>query len=365
MTSTKTTRNPSSIELIRQLSSARGAPGFEDEVLDAARPFIDSQTVRTESDSLRNLYLYRSQNSGDRPVIMLDGHSDEVGFMIQSVTREGMLKIMPLGGWAPQTVLAQKVAVRSASGKWIPGLVAAKPPHFMKESEKSSAVNIEDMVIDVGAVSAEEITDVFGIEPGAPVVPHADFEYNSDTGVMLGKAFDNRLGCAAVVETLARLSDAELAVDVVGVFSSQEEAGLRGAQVAARKVKPQAAIVFEGAPADDFHGNAEARQGVLKKGPQIRHADRSMIANPRFTRFARETAQMNQVPFQDAVRASGGTDGGSIHLSGAGIPTIVISVPVRYIHSPYGFAALADFEHAVDWCEALLKRIKPEDITSF
>jgi len=141
--------------------------------------------------------------------------------------------------------------------------------------------------------------------------------------------------------------------------------GLRGARVSAATADPDLAIVFEGTPADDTFSDIYSSQSALKKGPQIRHRDGSMITNPRFVSFARRIARDNNIPFQDAVRSAGGTNGGSIHLSNKGIPTIVIGVPVRYIHTHYGYAALSDFKHAVDWCLKILEKLDREVIDSF
>lgn len=353
-----------SLELIKELSEANGISGFEDDVLTVAEKFV-GRTAGIQEDRLRNLFLHRRENTGKRPVVMIDGHSDEVGFMVQSITSGGLLRILPIGGWAPQTAMGQKVRVRNEDGAYLPGVLASKPPHFMSEEEKKKIVEVTDMTLDVGATSEEEIREVFRIEPGAPVVPDTGFYFVEQTGAMLGKAFDCRLGCAAVIETIHRLSNQDLQVDLVGTLSCQEEVGLRGAQVTARTVKPQAAIIFEGTPADDYHGNAEAHQGALKKGPQIRHRDRSMISHPRFIKFAREVARENGIPFQDAVRATGGTDGGMVHLAGQGIPTIVISIPVRYVHSPYGFATLQDYNHTVEWCCNILKKLDETIIDGF
>ncbi len=353
------------VKLIEKLSNANGVSGFEDEVTGIVRESVKGFAEVTE-DSLRNLYLHMKKKVGqDQPLVMIDGHSDEVGFMVQSITEKGMLKFIALGGWSEQTVPAHRVRVRNSSGCYISGVIASKPVHFMTDTEKKKPTPIKNMIIDVGAVSRDDVINGLKIEPGAPVVPDAVFEYAGDTEMMLGKAFDNRLGCAAVVETLQSLSEKHLDVRIMGTISSQEEVGLRGARVSAETVNPDVAIVFEGTPADDTYADKYSSQSALKKGPQIRHRDGTMITNPRFVAFARKVAMEHNIPFQDAVRTSGGTDGGSIHLAKNGIPTIVIGVPVRYIHTHYGFAALPDFKYAVEWCLKILEKLNKEIIESF
>ena len=232
------------------------------------------------------------------------------------------------------------------------------------EAVKNGADEI-DMVIDIGSTSKEETEKVFNIHIGAPVVPDVTFEYNETTGVMLGKAFDNRVGCAAVLETMKDLKNENLDVDVVGVLSSQEEIGERGAFVTRDVVKPDIAICFEGCPADDTFTPDYFIQTAMKKGPMLRHFDRSMVTNPRFQRFSLELGRELGIPVQESVRSGGGTNGGPIHTSNGGVPVIVIGVPVRYIHSHHGFAALEDYQNSVKLAVEIIKRLNDEKIKSF
>jgi len=352
-----------SIELLRLLSNANGAPGFEDEVVEIIRGY-SNDFLRIDEDSTRNLYLHLTENNKNKPTVMIDGHSDEVAFMVQSIKANGMIKFIELGGWYSPNVSAQKVRIRNSDGKYIPGIVASKPPHFMTEKEGKNIIEISDMMIDVGASSREEVIENYKIEPGAPIVPDVEFSFDEDNGIMLGKAFDNRLGCGCVIETLGGLKDKDLRVNVVGSISSQEEVGLRGATITPNVIKPDVAIVFEGTPADDTFKDEYEAQAALKKGPQIRHRDNSMIANPRFVKFARGIAKENGIQFQDAVRTGGGTNGGRISLSNYGIPTIVIGVPVRYIHTHYGFAALVDYRAAIEWAVKIIEKLDTNIINS-
>lgn len=285
--------------------------------------------------------------------------------MVKAIRPNGLLQIVPLGGWAGITIPAHRVLVKSRRGTLCPGIVASKPPHYLTEAEQSTAPSIKNMSIDVGASSAREVEDFFDIGIGAPVIPDTVFEYNAGNGIMMGKAFDNRAGCACVLQVMEAVFSEELAVTPVGAFAAQEEVGLRGAQITAEAVAPDVALVFEGCPADDTFAEGWAMQTALKKGPMLRHIDGSMITNPRFLRFALDVARENGIPIQEAVRDGSGTNAGAIHLSGKGVPTIVIGLPVRYIHTHYGYAALEDMENCIRLGVQIIKNLTSDIVDSF
>ncbi len=353
-----------SLSMIRCLTEAKGPSGFEDEAVAAARAHARGNLDVTE-DTLRNLYLRRRENRPGRPVVMLDAHTDEVGFMVQAVRPNGTLKFIPLGGWVNSNIPAHRVWVRSRKGQWIPGITAAKPPHFMSAAERNTMPEIADMSIDIGASSPEEVRDVFGIGPGAPVVPDVDFRYDREHDLITAKAMDNRLGCCLVLEVLAALEGEDLPVQVVGALASQEEVGTRGASVTARQVKPDVALVFEGSPADDTVVEDWLSQTRLRHGPMLRHMDARMITHPRFQRFALNTAERLGIPVQEAVRTGGSTNGAPIHLSENGIPCVVIGLPVRYIHSHYGIACLSDYLNARELGIQLIRSLTEDVIGNF
>jgi len=350
--------------LIEELSNAYGASGFEDLVLEVARKYATGMAEISE-DSIRNLYLRRPGDRGTRPVVMLDAHTDEVGFMVQAVKPNGTLLFIPLGGWVNNTIPAHRVLVRTSKGDYIPGVVATKPPHFMTEAEKSQSLDVADMSIDVGASSREEAIERLNIRIGEPIVPDVKFEYLESQDLMIGKAFDCRLGCASVLATLRALKDEALAVDVVGALSSQEEMGMRGATVTAKAVKPDLAIVFEGCPADDTCAEDYMIQTAIKRGPMLRYIDRAMITNPRFQRFALDLGEKCGIPVQTAVRSGGATNGAPIHLANESVPVIVIGLPVRYIHTHYGIASFEDCKNAVRLAVEIIKKLDAETIQGF
>ena len=353
-----------SVKLIEDLSNANGISGFEDEVLAVVRDRVEKK-LKIEEDSMRNLYLYPQNFDPQKPVLMLDSHSDEVGFMVKSINKNGSLKFITVGGWSPQNIPAHKVRIKNRDGKYIRGIVASKPPHFMEADEKDQLVKVSEMIIDIGAASKREAVENYKIEVGAPIIPDVKFEYDEANQIMMGKAFDNRLGTALVVELLLKFSEQELDFNLVGSLSAQEEVGTRGAEVTARKIKPDLAVAFEGTPADDNFRDEYDAQSVLNKGGQIRHCDVSIISNPRFVRFARDCALEQNIPFQEAVRTGGGNDGAKITLSNSAVPTVVIGVPVRYAHTHYGISSLEDYQNTLSWAEEIIKNLSQKRIEQF
>ena len=264
---------------------------------------------------------------------MLDAHSDEVGFMIHSIKPNGTLRFIPIGGWSKNALTSAKVLVRNAKGDYIPGIIAAKPVHFMSQAERNNPnVEISNMVIDIGATSEKEARENFHIRIGEPAVPATTFSHDATHDLFFGKAFDCRIGCAALIEALRRLEGKDLPCDVVGVLSSQEEVGERGCKVAVNKVKPTAAIVLEGCPADDTFTESYAIQTALKKGPMFRFMDVSAICNPRFQRYTLDLCESLNLPCQASVREGGGNNAAVINTALLGAPAIVAGIPVRYIH---------------------------------
>ena len=352
------------LRMIAEISNANGVSGFEDDVVSAILPYAE-EVGETKVDRMRNVFIRRRENTGSRPVVQLDAHSDEVGFMVQAICPNGTLRIIPIGGWVSSNIPAHKVWVRNRYGKYIPGITASKPPHFMTEQERGASLDMKDITVDVGAVSREEAIEVYGIRIGEPVAPDVTFTYSEDNDLMVGKSFDCRLGCAAILKTLHELSGQELAVDIVGACASQEEVGVRGATVTAQVIQPDVAIVFEGCPADDTCVEPYMVQTAIKRGPMLRHIDARMITAPRYQRYALDLAEELRIPVQEAVRAAGSTNGAAIHLTGRGVPTIVIGVPVRYAHTHYGISAYADFDNAVKLACEILKRMDAALIESF
>lgn len=344
--------NQTSVELLAELTQADALPGHEQEV----RQIFNSRLKGIggiQRDRLGSIFCTKSGNA-EKPRILLDSHMDEVGFIVQNVTAAGYVKFLPIGGWWAHTLLAQRVNILTKHGK-VAGVIGSTPPHLLNAASRDQVMDIKDLYIDIGADTAEQAMGEYGVKPGCPIAPYGPFMPMKNPKLFSAKAFDNRVGVGLAIETLQQLSDHPNTVIASG--SVQEEVGLRGARTVAAVVEPDVAIVLEGPPADDLPGvSSDTLQGKLGGGVQIRLYDPTMIANPRLAEIMIETATAHQIPHQIAVRTSGGTDGGAIHQTGRGVPSIVLGVPARYVHSHVSIINLDDYRAALD----LLLRLIPK-----
>ena len=354
---------PDALKLLQEISDAPGASGFEDEVVNVARRWCESIGPMKE-DFLRNFYVRRKENTGNKPMILIDAHSDECGLIVQAIKPNGTLRFLQLGSWNKNSLVGSKVLVRNALGEYIPGIIAAKPVHFMSAAEKAnqSALDISSMVIDIGAVSYEDAVENFHVRMGEPVVPSSKFHYDEKHGLIFGKGFDCRIGCAAAIEALRRLDGKELPCDVTLVLSTQEELGPRNSKVTVHHVNPDIAVVMEGCPADDTFAEGYMIQTALKKGPMFRHMDISAVCAPRYQRWALDLAAKKGIPVQEAVREGGGNNAASIQTALVGAPSIVEGIPVRYAHATDCISAEHDYEAGIQMLMALLENITPDVI---
>jgi endoglucanase len=331
------------VELLQKLSQAHGAPGQENEV---RRIFRSELGESVYTDRAGNIFC-RQEGSSGHPRILIAAHMDEVGLMVQTIMDDGLIRFLLLGGWWAHTLLAKRVRIRTGEGNEIPGVIGAKPPHFLSEAEREKVMNIEDMFIDVGARDAGEAR-TFGIRLGDPVVPDSPFVRMANPDLLLSKAFDDRAGLSLVVHTALETAKMSHPNTIVFAGTVQEEMGMRGAKAAAFSTNPDLAIVAEGAPADDLPGTSKQdRQAVIGAGPQIRLMDSSAIMNRKFTEFVIETAEKNSIPYQIAVRRKGGTDAAPIHLNASGVPTVVVAVPSRYVHTHNTIIDISDYVNAL------------------
>jgi len=341
------------ISLLQELTEAHSVPGHEDEV---RAIFVDELESHGElsSDGSGSVFC----ESGSGPRVMVAGHMDEVGFLVQNITLDGFLQFVAVGGWWEHSLLSQRVEIRTRRGDKIVGVVASKPPHFLPASQRSQIIPLDQMFIDVGASSREEAERDMGIHIGDPIAPVSAFTPMSREDYFMAKAFDNRVGMAATIQSGQILSASGHPNRLILAGTVMEEVGLRGAKTAAYAMKPDVAIVLEGPPADDTPGFARSEaQGRLGGGVQIRLFDPTAITNPRLAALAIQVAREEGIPHQVTVRRSGGTDAGSFHLSGSGVPSIVLGVPARYIHSHNSIIDLNDYLAMVALTTALVSRL--------
>ncbi|UCG14959.1 MAG: M20/M25/M40 family metallo-hydrolase [Deltaproteobacteria bacterium] len=337
------------LDLLEELSSCPGPPGGEEPVAHNIRRHLESN-CEIQRDGLGSLIAVK-KGSRKQPRIMLSAHMDEVGFMLQNVTKEGYLRLQPLGGWIASHLPGQRLNVHGSKGT-VEGIVAAVPPHFKKDQK--TELKVEDLLVDVGASSREAVTSL-GLQLGDLITPVSHFAVYNEK-LLANKAWDNRVGCAVMVAAMKQLRTHPNTV--VAAATVQEEVGSRGAVTAAEVVRPQAAVVLEGAPADDLPGIArDEPQGALGRGCQIRLYDPSTIIHRRFWKWVTELARKHSIAHQLAVRQSGATDARAIHLAQGGVPTVVLAAPVRYAHGHSGLVHMGDVQAALALTMAILERL--------
>ncbi len=342
------------LELLKRLTEAPGVPGYEGPVRKILREYFQELGEVTQ-DRLGNLFCKKS-GAAETPRVLLAGHMDEIGFMVKHITDQGMIRFVPLGGWFDQTLLGHRVMIHTHKGPVL-GVIGAKPPHLIPQEERTKVVKKKDMFIDVGATSKEEV-EALGVRVGDPIIPHAAFEVMANSKVYVAKAFDDRVGVAVAIETLRALQDAEHPNTVYAAATVQEEVGLRGATTAPWTVEPDVAIVLEVDIAGDVPGIKPEESAVkLGSGPTLLVYDRTMIPNRKLRDLVIQVAEEEGIPLQLSAIEGGGTDGGRIHLHKTGVPTVVISVPTRYIHSHSTLLHREDFDRAVALVTAVVKRL--------
>lgn len=333
-------------------------PGYETEIRAVLREYLEPLGEVTQ-DKLGSLIC---RKAGDGPRVMLVGHMDEIGFMVRHITKEGFLKFLQLGGWWDQVLLGHRVVIKTHKGDVV-GVIGAKPPHLLEAEERDKIVKKKDMYIDIGATSPEEV-EAAGVRVGDPVVPLSDFVVLANSQTYLSKAFDNRIGCAVVIDVLKALNEgAEQPNDVYGVTTVMEEVGLRGATTSARAVNPDVAIILESDIAGDVPGIKDEVSNVkLGSGPSVLLYDARMIPNIKLRDLVVDAAAELGISLQFNAMLGGATDGGAIHLHELGVPTVVIGVPARHIHSHGAIIHRQDYDEAVRLVTAVVARLDEETV---
>jgi endoglucanase len=353
-----------SLELMKTLMEAFGPSGFERDVNAICKEYMEPYADEVVVDKLGSVTFLAKGN--DRPRILMAGHTDEVGFIVSSISKEGYLTFNTLGGWWSQVLLGQRVVVRTCKGM-VHGIIASKPPHILPPDERKKLVETRNMFIDIGATSEEEAEES-GVKVGDPIVPWSPFSIIQNGKVAMGKAFDDRIGAFVLMEAIRRIKEQgiEHPNTVYGSATVQEEVGLRGAQTTAHVVDPDVALVLEVDIAGDVPG-IKPHEALTKmgKGPGLVTYDRSMIPNQALKEFVINVAKQAQIPLQLSQMAGGGTDAGRIHMNRAGCPSVVITIPTRHIHSHVGLLSLKDTENAIRLVIELIKRLDLETVEGF
>jgi putative aminopeptidase FrvX len=286
--------------------------------------------------------------------VMLAAHMDEVGLMVKTVTKEGFLQFTKMGGIDDRILLAKKVIIHTQKGS-LQGIIGSKPPHIQKEGERKKIVAFDELFIDIGVGSREDASAI-GVRIGDPISFDAKYA-KIGKEVVIGKAFDDRVGCAILVETLKQIEKTDCTICAVGTV--QEEVGLRGAATAAFGVDPDIAIALDVTIAGDVPGVREFDTNVkMGKGPTLTVADAGLITHPKVLRLLLDVAEENKIPHQLETGLMGSTDAARISLTRQGVPSGTVSVATRYIHSPLGMLNLKDAENSAKLTTAAIQRIQ-------
>lgn len=348
-------------QLLIELTDARGVSGNEGEVREIFKKYAEPFADKFLYDGLGSIIAKRVGEK-EGPKIFFSGHLDEVGFMVTQITEKGFIKFQTLGGWWGQVLLAQQVQIKTSAGKIIQGVIGSKPPHVLSAEARQQPYDIAEMFIDIGASSEAEVSK-WGIKPGDMVTPYIEYKRMNGTKFMLAKAWDNRIGTAVSLKVLENLAELGHPNILFAGSDVQEEVGLRGAQTSTHLVDPDIAFALDTGTAGDTPGmTAKEADSELGKGPQILIFDASMIPHKKLRDFVVEVAEENNIPFQYTVITGGGTDAGKMHVTRNGIPSLAITVPVRYLHSHTSIIHEDDYLNTVKLVTEVVKRLDAETV---
>ena len=342
--------------LQEELSSLIGVSGHEDDVSNFILKLIEKENLADKAwiDPLGNVLAIKKGTNG-KERILLDAHTDEIGFMVSHIEKKGFLRFVPIGGWDIRILLGQSVVIRSKVGELFHGIIGSKPPHLTSTDERKKPVKIPNMYIDIGMNSIDEVTNnnIFIGVTGTLFSPFVDFPND----MVRGKAFDDRTGVNVLLHIMRLLNeDPSFKDTVLFNFAVQEEIGGRGAITGAFNLKPTIALAIENTTAADVPGIRDAEiPAYIGKGPAITIADKSIISSTKVNDRLVRNAEIDKIPYQFKKPMYGGTDAGKIHISREGVPSSVVSVPCRYIHSPTSLLKLDDILETIHLIDAFIR----------
>jgi len=343
--------------ILKEMSMLNGIPGNERQV----RDYMTKRMNKLGEVSYDNLGSIIAEKIGnpDGPKIMVAGHMDEIGFMVTTITKDGYVKFTAAGGWWSQVMLAQQMVITTRKGKELRAVVGAKAPHILTPEERAKPVAMDKMYLDLGVENKKEAEEL-GIKPGDMITPYIEYKELNNKKYLLGKAWDNRAGCAAAIKVLENLKDKKHDNILYAVGTVQEEVGLRGAKTSSYKIQPDIGIALDTTIAYDFPGGD--KNTVLGKGVGIMFKDSSMVGHKGLRDFVVDVCESEKIPYQLSYLERGGTDGGAMHLNASGAPTIALCLPVRYLHSHTSIVHTDDYDAMVKLTTILLEKLDREAV---
>ncbi|MTB64024.1 aminopeptidase [Streptococcus sp. zg-86] len=342
-----------SIEFLAALSNADGIASNEQEVRQVLLDELGALPFSKQYDGLGSL-IFTKQGRDTSKSIMICGHLDEVGFMVRSVSENGLIYLMVVGGVKPLAQHFQRVRITTFNGEKILGFISGRYQNGMTE----------ELICDIGASSYQEVTDL-GIEVGNMVCFDSQFERLAPQSMYMGKALDNRLACYIMGQLMKNLANQDLPLTVHFAFTSSEEVGIRGAKTATQLINPDSVFVIDVATYSDSTTRNHLNQRQVGKGPILTHFDRTLAPNLPMVQYVKNIAKQYGLPLQLDMFSSGGTDGGQAHLVHEGKPTVVTIVPVRHGHCPYSLVNEGDITQMIDLHQALILECSAEYCEQF
>jgi putative aminopeptidase FrvX len=346
--------NADSKEFLQRLVETPSPSGYEHNVQKLVRDRIRPWSDEVRTDVMGNVFGIR--NPAGSPRIMLAGHCDQIGFIVNHITDDGFLHLDPIGGVDPVVATSQRVSIMTRAGL-VPGGIGRKAIHLMDDEDKKKVPKIHDLYIDIGATSKEDTLKLVSIgDAGIFLQPYIELANNRAVSM----AFDNKMGTWIVTETLRLLHGQTFDACVIGVSTVQEEIGLRGATASAFSSEAQVGIALDVAHATDTPGIEKKRAGdfYVGKGPMIY---RGANINPRVFELLVSAAETENMPYQVASAARGtGTDANPMQLSRGGMATGLLSVPLRYMHTPNELLSLDDLENTARLLAAFCANLKKD-----
>ncbi len=340
-------------ELLKQLTEIPGVSGDEKEVRKAIKDLIEPHVDEWYVDAMGNLIALKKGTGESDLRVMLDAHMDEVGFLITDVMADGTFKFSTVGGF-DERILQGKVL--QVGPKKITGVIGGKPVHLSSAAERRKTVPTSQLRIDIGAAGKDSARGKVQVGQYATF----DSEYTELDEVAIGKAFDDRAGCAIIIELL---KGEPFPFDVYASFTVQEEVGLRGAHAAAANIKPDVAFVLDCTPSYDLPNKEDVSTNVaLGHGPAIYVMDRATIQDPRLVSYLMRTAEENDLRFQLRKPGGGGTNTASVQRSGPGVVSATVSLPGRYMHGPNSMINLNDYDQMIQLLDAALRNFNRDII---
>jgi len=348
--------------LLQELTDACGAPGHEAAIAAIMKKHLSAVSDGISYDKLGSI-IAEKKGATSEPRVMIAGHMDEVGFIVGSITKSGFVKFLPLGGWWGHVALAQRVTILTAKGPVV-GVIGSTPPHILEPEARKKVIEVEDMFIDVGAKDNYDVQKRLGVTIGDVIVPYSPFTIMNHKKMYLAKAFDDRVGCAIVIQTMEKLAKAKHPNTIFGIGTVMEEVGLRGAITAAWTCDPDVAIALDVGPAKDTPGIKGENDEKLGAGAAIFVYDAGLIPNVKLKELVIDTAKKNKIPYCLSTLQRGATDAGRIHMVRQGVPSICIAVNTRYIHGHTSIIYRDDYLNTVKLVTEVIKRLDKKTVKS-